>query len=169
MLEELTSKPIDPKDLLMLACAFPYYWYHVDSAALSSLVFRYLALPVTIVVVLLCARFLPGWGDPSERFTSLLLTLLFAGTAIVLSGAYVVGLNAWLGQQQPVELSGEITDMRVAHGRVSTSWYVTFRDNATGQTYTLDVGESSFIGLERGDFYSEQWTRGSLGLLYRRN
>ena len=104
----------------------------------------------------------------NARLTTLLLTLLLAGTTIVLSGAWVIAANAWLGEQQQVELSGVISDMRVSYGRASTSYYLTFDDAATGRTYTLDVGESTFTGLERGDVYSELWTRGSLGLFYRR-
>jgi|GEM_PF-1500833 len=151
---------------VLLLSGLPLYQYHVDTNAAYSLVFRYLAAPIGIGVLLLCARYLPGWRDPVKRVGSLLITLLLAAMAILVSGGYVTGFNAWVGKQETLELSGVITDLQVSHSRVSTAYHVTFEDAKTEEVRRLGIGEEAYRRLAVGDVYSQRWNRGSLGLLY---
>ncbi len=94
---------------------------------------------------------------------------MIAAMLIFISGGYVMGLNAMVGEQQQVQLTGEIVELDTYEStKGGMSYYVYIQTTHTNEPTKLDVSKRHFESLKVGDYFSESWSKGSFGLLYKR-
>lgn len=130
-------------------------------------VFKYLFAPCLLIILFLYIKQLPKTKFKTfqrDIFTHFVFLLaIFVGS---LSGFFQLA-NATLGEQTPVKICGEAVKYHINTNskNVPTSYEVTVRDG--NYQYILKLSKNHFDSLSGNNKYCEEWTRGSLGFLYR--
>ena len=65
-------------------------------------------------------------------------------------------------------MNGVIQEMHISEDlRKTKKFYSITLKSSSGQIVSLDISESEYLTLKKGDKYSKIWKKGSLGLIYR--
>lgn len=145
----------------------PLFLYETEFNEPFDMAFEHLTIPIVLVSFAVFWFGVPEWKEEVGILKGSLYTLLAAGLITLMSGAYIIGINAWVGEQTEVRIQGEVTSKWVSHGRRSETHHITVRDPETGESTQLNVSESVYSRVEEGERYERTWHVGSLGLLYR--
>lgn len=139
---------------------------YVDSEA-SAWTMKYLFAPCFFVMLFLYNKELPNTKLKTfQRDVFCLFVLLLATFICSLSGFFQLA-NATLGEQTRVKICGEVIKYykNTNSKNVPTSYEVTVREG--GREHILRLTSSHFDSLLGNKKYCEEWTKGSLGFLYR--
>jgi hypothetical protein len=168
-IEMVLRKHGDSLFLVFVVIAFvPMYLYELEFNQPFIFAFKYLTIPVFAITFYVFWYKMPKWRREVGALKGVAMTFLVAASITLMSGAYVIGANAWVGQQKNIRISGEITKLDTVRGSRTTSYQVTVTNIENGQVKKLDVNERVYLKLKLGDAYSEPWVVGSLDLIYRR-
>ena len=150
----------------MLIAIIPIYIFEVAFNEPYIFAFKYLTIPIFIVVYYIFWFKMPLWRSRNSILKGVFFSFLFASLAVLMSGGYVIGFNAWAGSQESIEISGAVTNLGISKGKNSTSYVVTLNDQ--GLERKLEVNYTVYADLKIGEVYTDHWHKGSLGLIYRR-
>lgn len=150
----------------MLIALVPIIMFQIELDKPFILGFKYLSLPVTLIVFSIYWFALPNWKKENNLFLGLLMSGLISLLIVLMSGSYLMGINAWIGKQRPYEISGKIIELEARDGSKYNSYFVTL-ENKDGSIKKLDVSENLYSNLTVGDNYTDVWKLGSLGLIYK--
>lgn len=149
----------------MLLALAPIFMFQIEFNKPFLLGFKYLSLPTAIIVFSVYWFAIPNWKRENSLFKGLLMSTITTLLVVLMSGAYLIGINAWIGPQEPYEISGNITHLEVSKGTKSTSYHVTIDND--GVSKKLDVSFDLYSSLKVGEYYKDIWQKGSLGLIYK--
>jgi hypothetical protein len=150
----------------MLAAVVPLLAYQTEFNAPFDLAFKTLTVPIVALCFYVYRFHMPQFRAESSTLKGVMLTALFAALIVLMSGSYVLLANAWGPGQREILLEGRITELYVHRGRHTTSYLVTLVV-ADGSSTQVEVQEDEFARLRVGGRYSQPWTVGALGILYR--
>ncbi|WP_198435493.1 hypothetical protein [Moritella sp. F3] len=131
--------------------------------------FKYLSFPIGILCFYVYLCKVPEYRRKAGKIKGLLWTSIIAAMLILISGGYVMGLNAMVGDQQQVQLTGEVVELDTYEStKGGMSYYVYIQTTHSNEPTKLDVSKKHFESLKVGDYFSESWSKGSFGLMYKR-
>jgi hypothetical protein len=130
--------------------------------------FNYLTIPVLVIAYTLYFKMFPKYRKLAGDFKGCVWVFFVCSIFILMSQGYLMYINAAFGTQLNTKLEGEIVELNT-HSRTKggTSYYVFINNTATGEVVKLNVSKRHFEGLKEGQYYSETWNTGSLGIRYR--
>jgi len=150
----------------MLLSGVPLFIYKTEFHEPFNVAFSLLGPPI-----LLCSFFVYLYKMPAFRakvgmLKGSLSTLLYASVMLFMSTGLVTLANALGPGQHKSVLDGQVVDLSVSHVRSSTHYLVTVR-TASGKDTQFEVSGEEYAQLSLGQHYSQTWTVGSLGILYK--
>ena len=136
--------------------------------SLLSLSFRYTLIQTFILALYLYLYWfkLPTLRA-SESFSQVLLTIALIVIIVgILNAGSVISVNALFGTQQEVTFNGEIVKKYYRDGK-QDSYTITVKEYSSGIEKEFSLHPKEYRKRKVGQAYSEDWVRGSLGILYR--
>ncbi|WP_289031210.1 hypothetical protein [uncultured Paraglaciecola sp.] len=131
--------------------------------------FKYLSFPIGALCFYVYLCKVPEYLRKAGRVKGFLWASIITTMLILISGGYVMGLNAMVGEQQQVQLIGEIVELDTYEStKNGMSYYVYIQTTHANEPTKLDVSRKHFESLKVGDCFSEPWSKGSFGLMYKR-
>jgi hypothetical protein len=148
---------------------YPLFTIDVAGNAPYKLSFKYLALPFLTVCFTCLTRSTQGkLRNRLQRiFMVTTLSLSLAGVMTVISGGYFIYANMLIGRQDKVELRGTVIEKRLGKSRLGGTSYSLLVWSGEEGSLLVDVSQSEYRTLNKGDLYRGTWIRGGLGFLYR--
>lgn len=127
-----------------------------------ELVGKYCAIPA-FVLVLLMFYFNPKWVKSSylSRFG---ISLIVSSGSLVFMGPYVSAMNAFVGEQKVIELTGTILRKNKYRGTKTLTFYC----ELLKREFTVKVRVGEYQHAKIGNQYSASFYQGSLGLYYQK-
>ena len=155
--------------LFMVISIVPLMMYETVLNSSFVWAFKYLSVPIVIICFYVYFKRIPNLRRESGELKGITLTTVVAAMLLLMSGGFVLGFNNFIGPQSDFQLSGSVVKLDTYEStKAGTSYYVFIKTIDTGKTLKLDVSKKNYTALKVGDFYSEPWKKGSLGLLYKR-
>ncbi|MBC3807810.1 hypothetical protein H8K52_10690 [Undibacterium seohonense] len=148
-----------------LISLIPLFIYEGELDASFILALKYLSAPIFILSVYIYLFKMPSYRSETSRIMGIFVTLAVAALLTVMSGSYLLIINAFGPSQSELAVQGNVTKKEIS-GRNSTRYKVTLTD-INGRQITLDVSFKEYDQLVVGQMYSQRLKVGSLGLLYR--
>ena len=153
----------------MILGAVPLFLYEIEFNVPFYFAFKYLTVPIAALCFSVAYFMLPAWKEKQGKAKSFFITVLAAALFVLMSGGYVIGINAILGSQTAVTISGIVTELHTHTGsRSRTTYSAAVKRHGSGEPVTLGISEKEYRTLEIGSEYAQQWMKGSLGFLYRK-
>lgn len=130
--------------------------------------FKYLSIPFFVICFYVYLFLVPEYRRKSGIVKGVLWTSTITAMLLLISGGYVMGLNAMIGVPEEVTLTGKVVKLDTYKStKGGMSYYVYIQSDITNERRKLDVSKSHYGSVRVGDQFSEMWFRGSLGLLYK--
>jgi len=127
-----------------------------------------MALPIFVIFILFYLIKMPNYRREKGNIKSLLETILAAGVVTLFSSGYVLAFNVLVGKQEKELIEGRVVNLSTTSStKGGTNYAVLVRVNGFTKSVKLSIPKSEYFKLEKGDVYYGEWTRGSLGMLYR--
>lgn len=143
----------------------PMFIYETELDASFILAIKYLSAPIVILSGYIYLFKMPSYRSETSRVVGIFVTLTLAALLTLMSGSYLLIINAFGPSQSELTVQGNVTKKETS-GRNSTRYKVTVTE-MSGRQITLDISLREYDQLVMGQTYSQTWKRGSLGLLYR--
>lgn len=110
---------------------------------------------------------LPNLKAKNGNLKSIAILISVVLMATFFFGSYLIGLNATIGEQKKIEVSGKIINLETQEGRKgSVNHYVTFIDYLTNRERILKITLNEREQYQNGDEYKKVWLSGILGVKY---
>ena len=155
--------------LFMVISVIPLLMYETVLNASFVWAFKYLTIPIVFISFYVYLKKIPNLRKEAGELKGITLTTITALMLMLMSGGFVLGFNNFIGSQSDFYLKGQVVKLDTYHStKAGTSYYVYIKTEDTNEELKLDVSKTNHSNLVVGDFYSEPWKKGSLGLLYKR-
>lgn len=151
--------------LFLVSAGVPMFMFETEFNEPFIISIKYLTAPLIIIIFFVSYFLMPNWQREAGRAKAFALTFMASILFPLFSMGHVIGVNAWLGHQSKVNISGFIVDREKSSGSKTTSYYLTITNDDLEKK--LSVSSETYAKYIGSDFYSEDWRRGSLGLIYK--
>jgi Ca2+/Na+ antiporter len=130
--------------------------------------FNYLSIPVFLIAFFFYFKSFPKYRKLAGDVKGGLWLLMLCGLFILMSAGYVMYVNTLIGYQQDTKVEGKIVKLNIdTGGKGGPSYFVHIDNVPTGKELKIKVSKQYFSKLEKGQYYSKVWKKGSLGILYK--
>lgn len=149
---------------------------YMEYGGTGRMIGRYIfpMLGLSILTGFLIAYFFPkvfpnGWGT-QKTAGKVAMVIVFFLFSFGLSISCFLLLNAKTGTRKNFMINGILVDKWMFKGRRgSRSYYIKVTDFDSNQTYTFRVNKHVYLNANfDGRLFSKEFTRGSLGVIYRK-
>lgn len=110
---------------------------------------------------------MPDWKNRSSTGIKILIPFLSTAFIILFMGGQLMAINALIGNQEEVVISGEIVDLSIRRGRSSVFYMAKVMVNNSDDVRKLEITRNEYMSYSAGDIYQKAWLKGSLGFIYR--
>ena len=135
-------------------------WIDTEFNAPYSMAFRYLTLPVTLIVYLITFLGMKSWVEENSRLMVIAWPAIVSLSILLLSGPYLAFANTLIGEQKPVHIEATIIDLH-RHGDTYSAEMLNESD-----TLRLHITKKEYNELKAGDSYTREMHEGGLGFMY---
>ena len=104
---------------------------------------------------------------PGGRVGDTVLSVLFVGLFWLMSGAWVLGWNALIGEQREVLVVGPVTEKRTWQDKRGEQRALTLTDITSYRQVEVHTDPATYERVRVGDPVGFEFIRGSLGIYYR--
>ncbi len=157
--------------LMLLAAAIPslipYAIYRLEY--LTDIAALKYAFVLAVVGYHLCANRYQWWSEAAMKssiFARLVISFLLGTLITLLLFGYLILINANIGHQQAITISGIVVDKFTA-GRRADSYHVVVKEFDSGNVKKLELSSEEFARTRIGHEFRQTWHKGSLGFLYQ--
>ena len=105
--------------------------------------------------------------NPRGRIGDTILSVFLLGFIWLMSGAGVLGWNALVGEQREVLVVGPVTDKSTWHDKHGAHYVLTLSDIEEHRPVEVSTDPATYERVRMGDPVGFNFTKGSLGILYR--
>jgi len=153
--------------IFTLGALAPLFFYETEFNKPFIFSFKYLSAPVLGVFFYISLTKMPAWNQEIGRVKALAWTFLCAAIFVLLSGGYVIAINALFGPQKNLIIEGVVSDLTVTRGSRGKSYHIAVEDSETHEIKKLVTTKREIELFRVGDHYAVTWKVGSLGILYK--
>ena len=130
-----------------------------------SFTFKFLALPIGLICILLVFKVFRE--EITGELTRIFITVFIGFFIIMTTSGHMLWINHLAGHKEIVYIEGRVVDViKGTGGRSFNRRFIIIADS-NGDKIKINVPKSVNFNYEVDQTYSEQWIRGSLGIVYR--
>ena len=128
--------------------------------------FKNLGTPIVATVFIGFFFFIPEWRRENSFFKGFLMATAIAAVTVLLSGAYVIGYNAWVGEQKPLKITGIVKKLYISGGK-RDAYMGIIEESITKEEIKIELNYPQYHELKVGQKFSDDWMVGSLGMKFK--
>jgi len=132
---------------------------------ITSVTFKYLGLPLFVGFMYFGYKFL--WDDTCNHLIAILTGVLATFFLLMIFSGHVLWVNHLIGTQQIITLEGKIIDLDSGTRGRGGKPHIFIESQEARIKMKIAVSYSDFPNYQIGQMYSQKWTKGSLGIIYR--
>ena len=128
--------------------------------------FKFLLLPIIVLAFYIGIKYKNIFFSNDKLSIKNFLTIIaFTFVITLMSGSFISLINAIIPPQEKVIVEGTVIDKSELSGKRSKSKFITIK--TTDEKIKWEVDEQTYNSLQVGYTYSNVFTKGGLGIIYK--